>query len=61
MLQIPLAGRPVSMSLSLDGKVAYTSVQEEDKIYAISVAERKVLHTYDVPKGTGPDPVAPLL
>jgi DNA-binding beta-propeller fold protein YncE len=60
MMQIPLAGRPVSMSLSLDGKVAYTSVQEEEKIYAISVAQRKILHIYDVPKGTGPDPVAPL-
>jgi YVTN family beta-propeller protein len=58
--QIPLAGRPVSMSLSKDGKLAYCSVQEEDKIYVISIAERKIAAVYDVPKGTGPDPVIPL-
>jgi YVTN family beta-propeller protein len=60
LTQIPLSGRPVSMSLSLDGKIAYSSVQEEDKIYVISVAERKILRIFQTPKGTGPDPVVPL-
>ena len=58
--QIPLSGRPVSMSLSLDGQVAYSSVQEEDKIYVISVPQRKVLRIFETPKGTAPDPVVPL-
>jgi hypothetical protein len=58
--QVPLAGRPVSISLSTDGRLAYSSVQEEDKIYVISVGERKVAGVYDTPKGTGPDPVIPL-
>ena len=58
--QIPLAGRPVSISLSRDGRLAYSSVQEEDKIYVISTAERKIAGVYDIPKRTGPDPVIPL-
>jgi YVTN family beta-propeller protein len=60
LLELPVGGRPVSMSLSLDGKVAYCSVQEEDEIYVISVADRKVVRTVHTPKGTGPDPVVPL-
>ncbi len=58
--EIPLGGRPVSMSLSLDGKLAYCSVQEEDEINIISVADRKVIRVVHTPKGTGPDPVVPL-
>lgn len=60
LLEIPLGGRPVSMSLSLDGKMAYCSVQEEDEINIISVAERRVLRVVHTPKGMGPDPVVPL-
>jgi YVTN family beta-propeller protein len=58
--EIPVGGRPVSMSLSLDGKLAYCSVQEEDEIDIISVADRKVVRVVHTPKGTGPDPVVPL-
>jgi YVTN family beta-propeller protein len=60
LVEIPLGGRPVSMSLSLDGKLAYCSVQEEDEINIISVADRKVIRVVHTPKGTGPDPVVPL-
>jgi len=35
-------------------------VQEEDEIYTISLAERKVLRVDHTPKGSGPDPVVPL-
>jgi hypothetical protein len=58
--QVQLAGRPVSIPLSTDGRLAYSSVQEEDKIYVISIPERKIAGVYDTPKGTGPDPVIPL-
>jgi YVTN family beta-propeller protein len=58
--EIPLGGRPVSVSLSLDGKLAYSSVQEEDEIYIISLADRKVVRVVHTPKGAGPDPVVPL-
>ena len=57
--RIPLAGRPVSISLSRDGRLAYSSVQEEDKIYVISIPERKIAGVYDTPKGTGPRPRDP--
>jgi DNA-binding beta-propeller fold protein YncE len=60
LLEIPVGGRPVSMSLSLDGKLAYCSVQEEDEINIISVPDRKVLRVVRTPKGMGPDPVVPL-
>jgi YVTN family beta-propeller protein len=60
LVEIPVGGRPVSMSLSLDGKLAYCSVQEEDEINIISVADRKVVKVVHTPKGTGPDPVVPL-
>jgi YVTN family beta-propeller protein len=60
LLEIPVGGRPVSMSLSLDGRLAYCSVQEEDEINIISVPDRKVLRVVHTPKGMGPDPVVPL-
>lgn len=60
LLEIPVGGRPVSMSLSLDGKLAYCSVQEEDVINIISVKDRKVIKVVHTPKGSGPDPVVPL-
>ena len=60
LVEIPVGGRPVSMSLSLDGKLAYCSLQEEDMINIISVADRKVIKVLHTPKGTGPDPVVPL-
>src|SRR5665213_1997356 len=60
LIEIPLGGRPVSMSLSLDGKLAYCSVQEEDEINIISVADRKVVRVVHTPEGMSPDPVVPL-
>jgi YVTN family beta-propeller protein len=60
LAEIPLGGRPVSMSLSMDGKLAYCSVQEEDEINIISIADRKVIRVVHTPKGMGPDPVVPL-
>src|SRR3954470_21545167 len=57
---VPLSGRPVSISLSLDGNLAYSSVQEQDKIYVLSVPGRTTVRIFETPKGTGPDPVVPL-
>ena len=45
------------MSLSRDGKFAFTGIQEQDKIVEISVAARRVTRTFSAPKGAGPDPV----
>jgi YVTN family beta-propeller protein len=57
---IPLPGSPVSMTLSADRKLAYCSIQEQDTVYVISVAERKILRSFRTPAHTGPDPVLPL-
>jgi len=57
---IPLGGRPLSLTMSADGKLAYAGVQDQDKVYVISVAERKILRVIQTPKGSGPDPALPL-
>ena len=57
---IPLPGSPVSMTLSADGKSAYTSVQDLDTVFEISIAERRILRSFKTPPHSGPDPVMPL-
>jgi YVTN family beta-propeller protein len=57
---VPLGGRPLSLTMSRDGSNAYAGVQDQDKIFVISVPERKVIRTFETPKGAGPDPVLPL-
>jgi hypothetical protein len=58
--QIPLGGKLVSLSLSRDGRLAYSSAQEQDKISVISIADRKIVKIISTPKGSGPDPVIAL-
>jgi YVTN family beta-propeller protein len=58
--QTPLGGKLVSLTLSRDGRYAYSSAQEQDKISVISIAERKVVRVIETPKGSGPDPVIAL-
>ncbi|MGA2269848.1 MAG: YncE family protein [Bryobacteraceae bacterium] len=55
--QIPLPGQPVSLTLSADRKLAYCAVQMEDKIFVVSIADRKIVRVVETPKGSGPDPV----
>ncbi len=58
--QVPLGGKLVSLTLSSDGRYVYSSAQELDKISVISLADRKVVHVIETPKGSGPDPVIAL-
>lgn len=58
--RVPLGGKLVSLTLSSDGRYAYSSAQEQDKISVISIAERKVISIIQTPKDAGPDPVIPL-
>lgn len=55
-----LPGRPLSLTMSRDGRTAWLGVQEEDKIAVVSVAGRKVERYLTTPKGAGPDPVLPV-
>jgi YVTN family beta-propeller protein len=57
---IPLGGRPLSLTMSGDGRLAYAGIQDQDKIVVISVLNRKIVRTFQTPKGAGPDPVLPL-
>jgi YVTN family beta-propeller protein len=50
-------GQPVSCTLSQDGKLAFASAEENDTVYIISVAERKIVGEIKTAKGAGPDPV----
>jgi len=58
--KIPLSGQPVSMTLSADKKMAFSSVQSQDKVFVISIAERKVKDVIETQPGAGPDPFQPL-
>lgn len=57
---VPLPGSPVSMTLSADGNLAWCSVQDQDMVFVISVADRKILRSFKTPAGAGPDPVLPI-
>lgn len=58
--QLPLGGKLLSLTLSSDGRYAYSSAQELDKIYVISLADQKTVRVIEPPKGSGPDPVIDL-
>ena len=57
---VALSGRPLSLTMTRDGKRAFAGIQDQDKICFISVADRKIERTLDLPKGSGPDPAIPL-
>ncbi len=58
--EVALGGRPLSLTLSPDGRLAYAGVQDQDKVFVVSVAERRILRVLQTPKGSGPDPALPL-
>jgi YVTN family beta-propeller protein len=58
--QAPLGGKLLSLTLSSDGRNAYSSAQELDKIYVVSLAGRRLVRTIETPKGSGPDPAIAL-
>ena len=55
--RVSLGGSPLSCSLSKDGRYAFAGVQDNDEIYVVSVAARKVVQVIKTPAGAGPDPV----
>jgi len=57
---VPLGGRPLSLTMSRDGKRVFSGVQDQDKVFVISVPERKILRVFQTPKDAGPDPAIPL-
>ena len=57
---VGLEGEPLSLTLSKDGKYAFSGVQAQGKIHVIDVAQRKIIRTITTPKDAGPDPALPL-
>jgi YVTN family beta-propeller protein len=57
---IDLGGRPLSLTMTRDGKRAFAGVQDQDKVFVIDVPARRVATMFEVPKGSGPDPVIPI-
>jgi DNA-binding beta-propeller fold protein YncE len=55
--RVELGGHPLSCTLSKNGKYAFAGVQDNDEIYVVSVADRKVIQVIKTPKDHGPDPV----
>jgi DNA-binding beta-propeller fold protein YncE len=58
--RVDLGGHPLSCTLSKDGRYAFAGVQDNDEIYIVSVADRKVVQVIKTPAGHGPDPVMEL-
>lgn len=57
---VQLEGPPLSLRLSADGETAYAGVQSLDRIFVISVKQRKIMRIIDAVKGSGPDAVVPV-
>ncbi len=57
---VALEGPPLSLRLSESGDTAYSGVQSLDKIFVVSVKDRKVARVIGVPKDSGPDAVVPV-
>ncbi len=57
LVTIPLAGQPVSLDLSEDGRFAFASAQDIQKVYVINIKERKIAHVIETPPDMFPDPV----
>lgn len=55
--QVALGGNPLSLTMSPDGKYAFAGVQDQDKIFVVSIAERKIVKVIETPAKSGPDPV----
>jgi YVTN family beta-propeller protein len=50
-------GLPVSCTVSRDGKLAFASTEETDRVYIISIADKKIAAEIKTAKDAGPDPV----
>jgi YVTN family beta-propeller protein len=57
---VDLGGRSLSLTMTRDGKRAFAGVQDQDKVFVISVLDRKIVGVIQTPKGAGPDPAIPL-
>ena len=57
---VAVSGRPLSLTMSPDGRRVFAGIQEQDKVFVISVPELKIDRVIELPKGSGPDPAIAL-
>jgi len=57
---VALGGQPLSLTLTKDGKYAFSGIQSQGKIHVIDVAQRKIIRTITTPTDAGPDPALPI-
>ncbi len=55
--EVRIPGRPLSLSCSRNGQIAFLGLQDADKIAVVSVPGRKVLRVITTPAGAGPDTI----
>ena len=55
--EVALPNGPISCTLSHDGKQAFASAEEQNTVYVVSVADRKLVGEIRTADGSGPDPV----
>lgn len=58
--EVALSGRPLSLTMTRDGKRAFAGIQDQDKVCFISVHDRRIERNLQLPRGSGPDPAIPL-
>lgn len=58
--QISLTSRPLSLTMTKDGRRAFLGIQDQDKVVFVSVPDRRIEKTLELPRGSGPDPAIPL-
>ena len=58
--QVALPSRPLSLTMTRDGRRAFLGIQDHDKVVIVSVAGRRIEKTLQLPKDSGPDTVIPL-
>ena len=57
---VQLSGRPLSLTMTRDGRRAFAGIQDQDKVVFVSIPDRKIERVVSTPKGSGPDPAIPL-
>ncbi len=57
---LDLGGRPVSLTTSPDGEHAFAGAQDQDTVFVISIADRKIVKQFKTIPGAGPDPIRPI-
>jgi YVTN family beta-propeller protein len=57
---VDLNASPVSLTTSPDGKHAFAGAQDQDMVFVISIADRKIAKKFKTTPGAGPDPIRPI-